>query len=93
MSYHVGMYFSTKDRDNDGSRLRDCAQLQKGGWWYNECSKANLNGLYVYGDTSGLTKDEKYRSMRWAAWKGHEYSLTEVKMMIREYGKEFEFAK
>jgi len=87
MSYHVGMYFSTKDLDNDGSRPRDCSKLEGGGWWYNDCSMANLNGLYLYGDISG--RPEMCMGLSWATWKGHAYSLEVVKMMIREHGKDY----
>lgn len=32
-----GMYFSTKDKDNDASDLH-CAERFEGGWWYNNCT-------------------------------------------------------
>ena len=37
------MQFSTKERDNDLSRI-NCAVRHKGGWWHNNCCWANLNG-------------------------------------------------
>ncbi|XP_056007182.1 angiopoietin-1-like [Ostrea edulis] len=40
-----GMMFSTKDRDN-GRNYMDCAGEHFGGWWYNYCHDAYLNGLY-----------------------------------------------
>ncbi|RUS76364.1 hypothetical protein EGW08_015870 [Elysia chlorotica] len=42
-SYHNGMAFSTKDRDNDPDS-RDCAKRYQGGWWYNSCRRFCLNG-------------------------------------------------
>ena len=47
-----GMAFSTHDSDND---LHDgnCAQLRKGGWWYNHCMRSQLNGIY-YHDTTPI---------------------------------------
>ncbi|XP_062610830.1 fibroleukin-like [Saccostrea cucullata] len=39
-----GMYFSTKDRDNDRYSGRNCAAHWGGGWWFNECHEAFLNG-------------------------------------------------
>ncbi|XP_021379384.1 angiopoietin-related protein 7-like [Mizuhopecten yessoensis] len=50
MATHNGMSFSTYDRDNDlGSR--HCAEKYKGGWWYNNCYDANLNGaVYMPGE-------------------------------------------
>ena len=44
MAYHNKMQFSTKDRDNDAAQSYDCAVKKHGGWWYNNCYKANLNG-------------------------------------------------
>ncbi|XP_062617466.1 ficolin-1-like [Saccostrea cucullata] len=40
-----GMYFSTPERDNDGSS-KNCAALSnhRGGWWFNNCNWAFLNG-------------------------------------------------
>ena len=45
LSYHDGLQFSTKDRDNDKWPY-SCSQSWKGGWWYKTCLKTNLNGLY-----------------------------------------------
>ena len=41
---HNNMMFSTKDRDNDIYAQGQCAVLYKGGWWYDRCHEANLNG-------------------------------------------------
>ena len=45
-NYNSGSKFSTYDRDNDGSGSRSCAAEYLGGWWFYECSKVSLNGLY-----------------------------------------------
>jgi len=42
MAYHNGMYFTTKDRDNDQASKSNCAlgsssSVPFGGWWYNAC--------------------------------------------------------
>jgi len=73
------MEFSTKDRDNDNAEKHHCAKLLIGGWWYNRCSKTNLNGRYLHGKT-----DKDY-GMTWATWKGFNYSLPSVQMMVREH--------
>ncbi|XP_062571324.1 ryncolin-4-like, partial [Saccostrea cucullata] len=39
-----GMYFTTYDRDNDRSSDYNCAIRFKGGWWFNRCYNAFLNG-------------------------------------------------
>lgn len=49
LTYHSGMGFSAKDRDQDGHSSH-CATSYVGAWWYRSCHYSNLNGLY--GDTS-----------------------------------------
>lgn len=43
-----GYKFSTSDIDNDHAPA-SCADARKGAWWYNECTWANLNGIYGNG--------------------------------------------
>ncbi|XP_052231705.1 SCO-spondin-like isoform X4 [Dreissena polymorpha] len=46
----VGSAFSTYDHDSDKFADGNCAELYKGGWWYNDCyMNINLNGLYQPG--------------------------------------------
>lgn len=45
LSYHSQRIFSTKDRDLSPFITR-CAMSYRGGWWYKNCHKANLNGVY-----------------------------------------------
>ncbi|XP_062591741.1 fibrinogen-like protein A [Saccostrea cucullata] len=63
-----GMFFSTHDVDND-LYIYSCASNNKGGWWFHECFKANLNGEYG-------------SSVKWRAWT--TVPLKETRMMIRE---------
>ncbi|KAH8308397.1 hypothetical protein KR059_012019 [Drosophila kikkawai] len=37
LKYHLGMQFSTKDRDNDIIQSRHCAVEFTGAWWYRSC--------------------------------------------------------
>ncbi|GIY52415.1 protein scabrous [Caerostris extrusa] len=50
LSSHNGMGFSTFDRDNDASSA-NCAVHHTGGWWYQHCHRADLNGRYSLGMT------------------------------------------
>ncbi|XP_059160797.1 angiopoietin-related protein 7-like isoform X4 [Physella acuta] len=55
---HIGMRFSTIDRDND-RYSGDCAGLCKGGWWYNSCRTSALNGVWGTTDlTTGIVWSE-----------------------------------
>lgn len=70
MTYHNNQSFTTKDRKNDKNSPRNCAEERKGGWWYDSCHVANLNGLYHKGkiDTrDGITWDrwQPYESLQW----------------------------
>ncbi|KAJ8386854.1 hypothetical protein AAFF_G00165550 [Aldrovandia affinis] len=78
LRYHNNTNFSTKYKDNDKC-VDDCANLRKGGYWYNCCTDSNLNGVYYrYGEhtrnTDGIT---------WYGWHGPNYSLKRVEMKIR----------
>lgn len=54
MKYHNGRPFSTKDKDPNTLSIH-CAKAYMGGWWYKNCYKANLNGLYAsYSDNKVL---------------------------------------
>ena len=41
-----GMQFTTYDRDND-KVSGNCADRWNGGWWFNACFEALLNGVYT----------------------------------------------
>ena len=70
-----GMKFSTKDQDNDRTG-NHCAALLKGGWWFNACHRAFLNGLY--GNGSGANR------ITWHTWrKTSSLSFSEMKFRKR----------
>ncbi|XP_078603955.1 uncharacterized protein LOC144877784 [Branchiostoma floridae x Branchiostoma japonicum] len=75
---HNGMYFSTRDRDNDPHSTADCAEMYKGAWWYERCHRANLNGLYL-----GGAHQSDGDGVNWNPWKGSYYSLKITEMKIR----------
>ena len=71
LANHDGRQFSTLDKDNDFSKDKNCAKINKGGWWYNACQTSNLNGLYPsegdfggeymsWFDIGGLWQNNKY---------------------------------
>ncbi|XP_076318653.1 techylectin-5B-like [Tachypleus tridentatus] len=89
LDHHKGASFSTKDMDNDNHKTH-CSQRYKGGWWYNACHHANLNGLYLRGNTT-----EHATGVTWFHWKGHDYSLktTEMKLRPLDFAPDIEIPK
>ncbi|KAL2083915.1 hypothetical protein ACEWY4_019433 [Coilia grayii] len=74
MRYHSGRPFSTKDRDPHPLSIH-CAKAYMGGWWYKNCYKANLNGLYAtFSENQGVV---------WIDWKGKDISLPFTEMKLR----------
>ncbi|KAM9324220.1 ficolin-2-like [Gastrophryne carolinensis] len=74
LGIHANMPFSTKDNDFTASK---CANGYKGGWWYEDCHNANLNGLYLQGaqaTSNGIV---------WSTGKGYQYSYKTSEMKIR----------
>ncbi|KAK7919129.1 hypothetical protein WMY93_010413 [Mugilogobius chulae] len=79
---HQGANFSTYDRDNDNYK-GNCAEEDQGGWWFNKCHSAHLNGRYYpRGHYSARTDD----GIVWFPWRGWWYSLKTVVMEIRPSG-------
>ncbi|XP_059827249.1 tenascin-X-like [Hypanus sabinus] len=76
LAYHRGSNFTTVDEDNDNS-LTNCAVSYRGGWWYQNCHRVNLNGEY------GNNKD--HQGVNWFGWKGFEFSIPFAEMKMRPH--------
>ena len=63
LGFHRDMPFSTYDQDNSPGK---CATTLRSGWWYNNCVKAFLNGLWR-GNVSA-TGVEDNRGMMWTPY-------------------------
>ena len=74
-TYHNGMKFTTKDRDNDQLDGQNCAVTYQGAWWYKYCHYSNLNGLYL---TSTSPK-----GINWYHWKHDRRSMKKTEMKMR----------
>ncbi|XP_071412235.1 fibrinogen alpha chain [Pithys albifrons albifrons] len=82
---HAQMKFSTFDRDQDHWE-ENCAEMYGGGWWYNSCQAANLNGIYYLGghyDPRYNIPYEIENGVVWLPFKASDYSLKTVRMKIR----------
>ncbi|XP_041963772.1 tenascin [Alosa sapidissima] len=74
LRYHSGRPFSTKDKDPHPLSIH-CAKAYMGGWWYKNCYKANLNGLYAtFSENQGVV---------WIDWKGKDTSIPFTEMKLR----------
>ncbi|KAH6933438.1 hypothetical protein HPB50_014822 [Hyalomma asiaticum] len=80
-----GQNFSTFDRDNDMAPGEHCAVRYRGGWWYNRCHLANLNGLNLNGPHESFADGIEW-SVRGYPVRLYHYSFPSAHMMIRPAG-------
>ncbi|XP_034651287.1 fibrinogen-like protein 1 [Drosophila subobscura] len=73
---HDKMKFSTFDRDNDEFTHMNCAEYHHGAWWYDFCSRSNLNGKYFKSEVDNV------QGIFWEPWYSFR-SLKSVQMLIR----------
>ena len=73
------MQFSTRNSDNDIKPNSSCAQKYKGAWWYSDCHRSNLNGLYLSGSHSSMA-----HGVNWIPFRGYQYSLKRTEMKVKQ---------
>ncbi|KAI8514006.1 hypothetical protein Bbelb_083300 [Branchiostoma belcheri] len=82
LSYHANLPFSTKDRENDGDKS-NCADVNKGGWWYDGCYASNLNGQW-YPAESHTRHPDGLVWWQWPYWdNNYHFSLKSTEMRIQ----------
>ncbi|XP_058475372.1 tenascin-X isoform X4 [Solea solea] len=74
LSYHNNHIFSTNDH-GPAPLITRCAVSYRGGWWYDNCHEANLNGLY------GV--NTRHQGVIWTTWKGKDSSISFTEMKMR----------
>ncbi|KAI3360944.1 hypothetical protein L3Q82_013148 [Scortum barcoo] len=80
MRYHNGRPFSARDKDPDPLGIH-CAKAYMGGWWYKNCYKTNLNGLYgINSNNQGIV---------WIDWKGNIVSGGGHTISLGDYNEEW----
>ncbi|XP_060574939.1 fibrinogen beta chain-like isoform X2 [Ruditapes philippinarum] len=78
-----GQGFTTYDHDVDRIRGENCAILTHGGWWYQQCTTANLNGQYVNPPGSISSINGGSGGFIYFDWQGVN-TLKASKMMFRK---------
>lgn len=68
-----GMQFSAPNIDNDLSPFHCAQEVKYSGFWFRDCARANINGLYGYDNDAGV---------HWRPWRGFE-SLKKTEMKVR----------
>ncbi|XP_026693345.2 fibrinogen gamma chain-like [Ciona intestinalis] len=91
------MKFTTRDNDNDLNETGNCAHLYagrhgSGGWWYNSCMAANINGHYYHGGAYNREGILDGDGIMWPTWAGISYSMKATEMKVRPHDFSQKFA-
>ena len=71
---HSNKMFTTYDSDND-EHSKNCAVLWEGGWWFDDCFSAFLNGRYA--------RDVPGWSISWDKWRFEQLKRAAMKVRAR----------
>ena len=79
LSYHSGQMFTTYDQDHDNWN-KNCAGEGRGGWWFNNCHHANLNGEYYTGGVDEAGGVTWYNAKPGGAF--YSFKMAEMKLKL-----------
>ena len=82
MNFHNGQQFSTYDNENDQHSTINCAYLEQGGWWYNNCYRANLNGPHDIPPNPSVS--QVHAKMMWNDGVWRDVSSSEMKIRPKQ---------
>ena len=77
--YHNNQQFTTYDQDNDPHTGNCVTGSTWGGFWYNACAAVRPTNTYC----GAASCASYYEHMIWKVWRGSNYSLKAIKMMMR----------
>ena len=82
MAYHNDQQFTTYDMDNDQINA-NCGIGHQGGWWYNACYIAHLNGPHTTPTDDGV--DQRYARLQWNDGTGlRDVLSSEMKIRVKQ---------
>ena len=82
MAYHNDQQFTTYDNDNDKHGGINCGYYEQGGWWYNGCYHANLNGPHEIPSLPGV--HQTYAKLIWNDGSYRDLSSVEMKIRVKQ---------
>ena len=81
MAYQNQQQFSTYDNDNDNYEYA-CGYTHQGGWWYNACYLANLNGPHITPTYPGV--NQRFARLIWNDGTYRDVASVEMKIRAKQ---------
>lgn len=81
MAIQNGQQFTTYDNDNDNYGS-NCGYIHQGGWWYNACYLANLNGPHETPIYPGI--EQQFARLIWNDGTYKDVSSVEMKIRSKQ---------